>query len=490
MATDAQRAKRRDRKRANYRAHIPKVSAEVLGEAGQDPQFESRHGIKTYVICRICGAKCKKLENHLIALHPHLAEKYPTDWPGAPLVCPKTRKFHSAITKNQMKTSRGRARPELSSVSGHPGETPLRWWSVVCLIVEGCSHQKIAEDKRIVVPDQKTERWFTAITRIARQLGFSGKRCLYYFGDPITRAKVAEWQRASGLSHKDFANFTAISWQRVRGFSETSGKDLRIIPGDSRKIRDWLDRVIRTLMMKPDTAKGLRHRDYNRSAVLKSFFPDLGKKYDLLFVVLSESQKFVTDKPEAGIEQWQDWLCDQAGREVAGGLRGNLFTRFLPWAPDVSRFIEGQNKLLEQKPGSLDVLRINRNLWQLAEQFFASYFDTTRPIVRNAWQARRIEARDMQVSIFRVAQLTPPAQLNPQATLAEKSEDEPSKKPRKHGPDPNPEENIWFKIGLEIEKLIAKGESLIDARKKVQGAYQYQTIVRYHMLYKEHLRTA
>jgi hypothetical protein len=63
------------------------------------------------------------------------------------------------------------------------------------------------------------------------------------------------------------------------------------------------------------------------------------------------------------------------------------------------------------------------------------------------------------------------------------------KLPRFHGPvKALPEETAWFEIGERVEELIAQGASVVDARRKVVGQYEYETVVRYHLRYRRHLR--
>ncbi len=61
--------------------------------------------------------------------------------------------------------------------------------------------------------------------------------------------------------------------------------------------------------------------------------------------------------------------------------------------------------------------------------------------------------------------------------------------PRFHGPvKALPEETAWFETGKKVEELVAQGASVIDARRKVVGQYEYETVVRYHLRYRKHLR--
>ena len=78
-------AKRSER----YRARIPRVDADVLNAARKDPQYEQKHAITKYVICRVvdCGAKAKSLTpTHLRNLHRLTAAQYMKLFPGAPFL--------------------------------------------------------------------------------------------------------------------------------------------------------------------------------------------------------------------------------------------------------------------------------------------------------------------------------------------------------------------------------------------------------------------
>lgn len=56
---------------------------------------------------------------------------------------------------------------------------------------------------------------------------------------------------------------------------------------------------------------------------------------------------------------------------------------------------------------------------------------------------------------------------------------------RRRGPQKSSiEETNWFKVGTEVERHIAEGRSLEEARRKAQGRYDYATVRRYHKLYR------
>ena len=51
-----------------------------------------------------------------------------------------------------------------------------------------------------------------------------------------------------------------------------------------------------------------------------------------------------------------------------------------------------------------------------------------------------------------------------------------------------PRKTAWFELGRKIEELVSKGADVTEARRRVKGHYDFDTVVRYHMKYRKHLR--
>jgi hypothetical protein len=52
-----------------------------------------------------------------------------------------------------------------------------------------------------------------------------------------------------------------------------------------------------------------------------------------------------------------------------------------------------------------------------------------------------------------------------------------------------PEKTVWFELGRKIDQLVSKGVDVTEARRQVKGRYDFDTVVRYHMKYRRHLRS-
>jgi hypothetical protein len=458
------RAKIRARDREQYRAAIPKEDPEVLAAALRDPSYEERHGIRRRVICRVCGAIKKKLARHLKQFHKLTAEQYRTQFPGCPLTSSAIRRKTSADQKRLKSELRHRAYPGMSSVRGHRGEKPLRHWLVLCLIVQG---KNAVEAGKILNRDNDT------VLYIASELNLQcASSRLYDFGKPMTYAYGLRLQMALGLDRETFASLFGMPRLLAYRISVRHLANSRIAHAHARSIievRDWFIRRIRELAGKHRRG-GPNSTRVDSTRFLMAALPDLPRTYVSLRQILVRSRQFLRNAPEAGIDEWHDWLCAQARLETGGRLPGNLFTKFLPFAPEISQFVEEKLAALRAPGGSVR---------QLAAEILASRLKVSSSLIRHCNEKRPLPPSDAEHLILTTSR-------GSQAAPSGRADGEERKKSagkRKRAKVPF-QKTVWFALGQKIERLIAEGYSVIDARKEVQRGYEYGTVVRYHRRYR------
>jgi hypothetical protein len=358
------------RKLARLRRRRLKVEPEILKAAQQDPQYEDRHKILEYVICRVagCGRRVARVDAHSLPSHGLNADGYRLQFPGAQL---RSVVLGTDITRRRKRVGKGlRGRARHGASRGH--QKSARRWDVVCRIVKGDRSSEIAK---------LLKNNHSAVLSMARKMGLSV--CRHDFGEVADRPYVAGQYEATGLDSRDFASFAGISQAQLYDISVPTLRAFRTPPAIAASVFAWRDGFI--LELARNHRKG-RHSKLRQT--LNSFFPTLRRKRDMLIAILKQSREFLRQAPGAGAEHWQDWMCDQAGRECAGLLPGDRFTKFLPFAPEVSPFL-GEN---------LSKIRAGAQLTPLALGALASRINVGRHIVERCARrgARPLTPRQMR----------------------------------------------------------------------------------------------
>jgi len=199
---------------------------------------------------------------------------------------------------------------------------------------------------------------------------------------------------------------------------------------------------------------------FNRSAILKTFIPHLRSIYTLLLgsSTLPESHRGILAKvrlwlrahPTAEAKDLQRHFCEQAYLEVSGQISGDLFKRFLLWAPKLMPFLET----------NLDRLRKPGDLSPLACEAIGTRWDAPRNIVAEAIKSRtrRIAPREMRFLILSLSQQQP-AMLADVAKVAVTSQQHSDKGRR--GPEPLAfEETTMFKVGKRVDDEILRFQTI------------------------------
>jgi hypothetical protein len=347
----------------------PQPASQTPNQLPTDLRGKPQIVIRKYVVCRECDKKFRRLDGgHLAAKHNLTTEEYSARWPGVPITCPELRKNASRRTRKQMESVRGRPRPMLKSVRGHAGEGPLKPWPVIRRVVQGHSYATL---------ESEFGRDFGTIAECARKRGFSGKPCVYDFGNPFDKRGVRQLKKCTGLSASQMANEIGLPRSAVAELFRPTRASQRVGPGAARKFIAWRDRLIGELVA--TVSKPNRVNDkYSGSRVLRTFFPDLPAKHKLLLNVLRNLRIFLLREASASADEIGEYFCAQAMWEVSQSSRQKTYVLFLPWAPELMPLLQ-ENIGRIREPG---------DLWPVAEEAIARRLNTTRAVVNGARKAR------------------------------------------------------------------------------------------------------
>ena len=371
---DSRQIAKRDSTRKWYRSVIPAVRRELLEEARRDSRCEERRGIRHYVICRVCGAKLARITSHLPRLHDLDAEQYWKQFPGAPLVSSKLRTQLSIAGKRAKRELRGLARRDMSSVRSHPGQKPARDWAIARSRVAGKTTVQIG---RIV---ERRPGW---VQVICRRLGLTAAPCGYDLGSPMTSERLTRLYEASGLQRGQFARFFGVPSGLIDGMSRAT-LHLRVSAPHAASIVKARDEMISEVYKLNRDRGGARRWTPSAARTLRSLIPDFRGVSAALRDLLAQTQRFLKQVPEARVEQWQDWLCEQARREIAGVVPGKRFSNFLPLAAELSDFID------------LSSLRKRGYLWLLSMEILAARFNVSSRVTSHCEGERPLPPRDVE----------------------------------------------------------------------------------------------
>lgn len=307
------RAKTRDR----YKARIRRVGADILRAARQDPRYEEKHAIAEYVICRLegCGAKAKQMTSaHLRNFHRMNTARYMKLFPGAPLLSSAAREGIGSRNTGR------RLRKTLR----------LSW-----LIAEGVVHGKpFAEIAKQVDTHRDWARHYAA------QLGLGSGWRRFDLGSRVTNGSQLQLLKGTGLNSRQFAEVFAVPRSVAEAFLNPNAANHDVSPTHAKSIIDARDRLISEIeWLSLSTA----HRwGPNLAKCVRSLIPDLPPIFKVLRSGLALTRRYLRANPKATIADWQDWLCDEALREIKQKRRDAPFAAFLPLAAELSPMIEAE----------------------------------------------------------------------------------------------------------------------------------------------------
>lgn len=426
---------------------IPKVSDKEGERFRRDAKREERRGIRGFVVCRECFSKFRKIQANHLRLHGLTCKQYEQKWKDSKgdvpsLMCTAMRTEVSGRSFDQQRNQRGRPRLNLK-VRGH--DTAALKWPMLCLAVEGKSCKAIAKE---------VDRFFTTVWADLAALGFSGRAAFHDLGERWMAANVLQLKTATGLSVAELSERAGLP----DAFKDAVWRPrTRFNPALVRKLVAWRDNVLRALLV-PDSRRSRGVERLNRSEVLKTFLPNLRARHKLLRAALSKMRAFLRVYPDAGAEELKTYLCEQAMLEVSGESSGDVFKRFLPWAPQLMPFLGKNIDRLRRHDG---------HLWPLAWEALGARWDASPKLVEAAIRARtrRIAPREMRFLILGLSDRshTPAAFSLPPAA--------PAARPLRKKPEPRPYERTEsFRVGKSVEAALPRFEAICADLRSLRGS--------------------
>jgi hypothetical protein len=252
---------------------------------------------------------------------------------------------------------------------GRSPDTAAMWMRVELSIIERKSIQEIAKQLNLT-PE--------AINSSLHRMGWNVEAC-HSFGEVFDRAELRRLKEMSGLEVPQLAQELGIPVRTLAGLLSTRRPDNELSFDTARKIVKWRERLFFRLL-----AYGARHSGHgrhSRQSIILAFFPKLGQRYQFLMQVLHRLAKPLPKNLQwEGQHELQGYLCEQAmwetAEEKAGSNPGNLFRRFLPWAPCLMPFLAGKLQELRDVHHHRGV-----HHQELAWEIIAGSLRTTAPVI-------------------------------------------------------------------------------------------------------------
>jgi hypothetical protein len=294
----------------------------------------------------------------------------------------------------------------------------------------------------------------------------------------FTRGEGTKLRSALGYTGVEFAkriSTTSHAVSEKRPLIWLTHPEKSMEPAEARECVALRSRVAAKLLA-DDTVRGLSNLDgYDRGGVLVTLFPRLRMENFVLLKTVPALIAFLKSRESSCSEkEVGDAVFDLAAREKRGEMSGDSFRTLLRW-PELVPWITANQERLRA-----EVVDRFKTKQSLIFDLLAHSCSCSPKVVKAAvsYQKSHVEPRRMRELIRRYFP-------DPAANLPAAASVSGTRKPRKYGPDKKPaEQSMWFEIGRKVEGLVASGESLIDARRRVVGKYEYDTVVRYHRQFR------
>lgn len=350
-------------------------------------------------------------------------------------------------------------RPRLKLSLRDPNRDPVDRWKIVELKIAGKSNREIAKLLHRAQP---------SIYLALRRMGFpdgTGVSTCYSFGELFDRAALRRLHGISGFNVTSLAKELGVPFGTLEAALSTRKSQKQLRFETARKASEWRKSLFRRLMSNASRHPGRQNEKYGQSRVIVTFFPDLRERYFFLLSALRQLGKKLRDNPKWSRDQLQQHLWQQATAEKAGRSPGDLFTRFLRWAPELMPFLAG-------KLQDLRGIRYQRIAWEI----LAGSLGTTAPIISavvNSAQAQTIRAIPPEEMCWLIRKLAG------ESTLAQQVQQKPKhKSERKKGMTPETLED-----GRLLEQYIRDFEKKNGTKR---GALKYAARKVYGTTVDEH----
>jgi hypothetical protein len=213
---------------------------------------------------------------------------------------------------------------------GRPSPKSFDKWKAIELRRAGKSNQEIAQ--------QLNRRSQGNIAAGFKSMGYPFKQ-YHSFGEVFDRAVLRDLKEMSDLTVPELA----LELGMRRGTLAPQVSTTRI-PGQeldfdtARKIAQRRESLFFRLMSNAP-ANPTSGDKFGQSSIVLAFFPKLRDRYSFLREVLDRLAPTLRKNLEWKRHELEQHLCAQAMLEKAGKVPGDLFVRFLPWAPELMPLI-------------------------------------------------------------------------------------------------------------------------------------------------------
>ncbi len=306
------------RLRANERYHARRkpLDARKLQRCRQNPQLAATIAGPKSVICLMCGRVYRDLSAHLFPLHKLTVAQYRTRFgENVPIRSVASERAYRRGLRSRWIDPRKRVATFASRRRHLPD------WHLVERRVKGESQSAIGRE---------FYRAQGALGRRLRRLGFDRRNCVYDFGQPFDSGSARWLKERSRLLARELASSSDVSTAELFAILFARRPSQLISPRIARKLIRWRDQMI----------PGLLKLNCSKPSLLRTFFPQLRRNYQLLLKVFERLRKFLRENATAHSDQVQRYLCDEARIEVLQSAGEKIFVRFLRWAPELMGFIE------------------------------------------------------------------------------------------------------------------------------------------------------
>jgi len=276
-------------------------------------------------------------------------------------------RYKSRPSGNAVRSAKlGRPRPDLQSAGD---------WEKVELLAAGKSRKEILA---------RLGGSWPGIYLAFRKMGFpAGASPVYSFGELFDRSALRRLQELSGLNVTELARQLGVKFGTLEPHLSSRNAEKQVSFEVARRAHQWRIALFRHLM-----SSGR----YGQSRIILTFFPSLSINYKLLMDVLDRMVEANRNDLQWSAEGLKLYLCGQARKETAGVISGDLFRRFLPWAPVILKpILVPEEKSIHMTLENLRGVHHQRLAWDL----IACSLGTTAPVISavlNPSQARTAKA--------------------------------------------------------------------------------------------------
>jgi hypothetical protein len=249
----------------------------------------------------------------------------------------------------------------------HPGEGPASSWSKVKLY---CIDRKSCEEIA-----KELNRAYPCVYWDLRDMGLpSGRPCYDEWGEVFDREALRRLARISGLKPTQLSPKIGIPFATLEAALSKRKPQQQLDLDTARKAVEFETSLFKQLR---------RGEHYSQARVIRTFLPNLSQKYSLTLGVLHRLSEALDRNSAWSVAEFKEYLCEQAFAETKGRVSGDMFRRFLPWAPRLMPF-------LESELGALRGVHHQPVAWRVIAKSLGTTWEIIRRLTNRA-QAQQVE---------------------------------------------------------------------------------------------------